>query len=147
MTIEELRIYAKESGLSENKTAELIAELHPDENGKLSLQESIEAYATINYIVDLREGTKAMLEDGKALRNKMRARNPKEENNPSFAALLKDCKEGKIGNVFLHDLQRIGYDGLLNLLEAGATVTVGEEVFEPTEETINKVKKLEQLII
>ena len=68
MTIDEIRTYAKESGMSENKIAELIAELHPDENGKLSFQESIQAYSTINYIVDLREGTKAMLEAVRAAR-------------------------------------------------------------------------------
>ena len=72
MTIDEIRTYAKESGLSENKIAELIAELHPDESGKLSLQESIQASATIDYIVELRENTKAMLEAGRALRNRTR---------------------------------------------------------------------------
>lgn len=72
MTIDEIRNHAKENGMSENKIAELVAELHPDENGKLSPQESIQAYATINYIVDLRESTKAMLEAGKTLRNKRR---------------------------------------------------------------------------
>lgn len=70
MTIEEIRRYAKESGFSENKIAELIAELHPDENGKLSLQESIQATTTINYVADLRESTKALLEAGKSLRSK-----------------------------------------------------------------------------
>jgi len=70
MTIEEIRRYAKESGFSQNKIAELIAELHPDENGKLSLQESIQATTTINYVADLRESTKAMLEGGKAMRNR-----------------------------------------------------------------------------
>ena len=75
MTIDEIRTYAKESGLSENKIAELIAELHPDENGKLSLQESIQASATIDYIVELRKCTKAMLEAGRALRNRTRNEN------------------------------------------------------------------------
>jgi hypothetical protein len=71
MTIEEIRSYAKESGFSENKIAELIAELHPDENGKLSLQESIQATATIDYVVELRKSTKAMLEAVRAERNRI----------------------------------------------------------------------------
>ena len=75
MTTDEIRTHAKESGLSENEIAELVAELHPDENGKLSLQESIQACATINYIADLRESTKAMLEAGRAMRNRARIEN------------------------------------------------------------------------
>ena len=72
MTIDEVRAYAKERGLSEKRITALIDELHPDENGKLSLQESIEACYTINYIADTIENTKAILEAGKAIRNKRR---------------------------------------------------------------------------
>lgn len=68
MTIEEVRDYAKEQGLSEKKIAELVTELHPDENGKLSPVESLQACNTINYIADLRASMKAMLEAGKRAR-------------------------------------------------------------------------------
>ena len=68
MTIEEVRDYAKERGLSEKGIAELEAELHPDENGKLSPIESLQACNTINYIADLRASTKAMLKAGKRAR-------------------------------------------------------------------------------
>jgi hypothetical protein len=69
MTIEELRAYAEERGLPEKKIAALVAELHPDENGKLSPQESIEACYTLNYIADTRENIKALLEMGRSIRN------------------------------------------------------------------------------
>lgn len=69
MTIEELRAYAQERGLPEKKVAALIAELHPDENGKLSVQESVEACCTINYIVETREGIKTLLKAGEEIRN------------------------------------------------------------------------------
>lgn len=75
MTIEEVRNYAKERGLSEKKIEALIAELHPDENGKLDFFESIQACYTINYVADTIENTKAMLEAGKAIRNKRRDSN------------------------------------------------------------------------
>ena len=68
MTIEEVRDYAKERGISEKGIAELVTELHPDENGKLSPIESLQACNTINYIADLRASTKAMLEAGKRAR-------------------------------------------------------------------------------
>ena len=68
MTIEEVRDYAKERGLSEKGIAELEAELHPNENGKLSPIESLQACNTINNIADLRASTKAMLEAGKRAR-------------------------------------------------------------------------------
>lgn len=75
MTIEEVRDYAKERGIPEKRIAELEAELHPDENGKLSLVESLQACNAINYIADLRASTKAMLEAGKAIKNKRRRSN------------------------------------------------------------------------
>lgn len=70
MTVEELCAYAKEEGLSQKKIDMLLAELHPNENGELSFQESIEATATVNYIVNLRESTRILLERGRALRTK-----------------------------------------------------------------------------
>jgi len=70
MTIDEIRRYAKEMGLSEKRIDALAAELHPDQNGKLRLEESMQAVTTINYVVDLRENTKAILEAGKAIKNK-----------------------------------------------------------------------------
>lgn len=68
MTIEEVRDYAKERGIPEKRIQALITELHPDENGKLSPVESLQACNTINYIADLRASTKAMLEAGKRAR-------------------------------------------------------------------------------
>ena len=70
MTLDEIRTHAKENGLPQKRIDELIALLHPDETGKLSLEESLQAVATINYISDVREGTKAMLEAVKATRNR-----------------------------------------------------------------------------
>ena len=70
MTVEELCAYAKEQGLPQKKIDMLLAELHPNENGELSPQESLEATMTVNYIVDLRENTRMLLEEGKAFRNK-----------------------------------------------------------------------------
>ena len=70
MTIDEVRSYAKERGFSEKKTDELIAELHPDETGKLSPIESLQACNTINYIADTKENIKALLEAGRAIRNR-----------------------------------------------------------------------------
>ena len=70
MTVEEVRSYAKERGFSERKTNELIAELHPDENGKLSPLESLQACNTINYVAETRENIKTLLEAGRAIRNK-----------------------------------------------------------------------------
>lgn len=52
------------------KIDELIAELHPDENGKLSPLESLQACNTINYIADTRENIKTLLEAGRSMRNK-----------------------------------------------------------------------------
>lgn len=74
MTIEELRAYAEERGLPEKKIAALVAELHPEENGKLSPQESIEACCTIKYIADTRENIKALLERVRSIRNEAKNR-------------------------------------------------------------------------
>ena len=69
MTIEEIRNHAQERGLPEKRIAALIAELHPDENGKLSLEESVQALATVNYIADTKENIRAILEATKAIRS------------------------------------------------------------------------------
>jgi hypothetical protein len=68
MTIEEVRSYAKERGIPEKRVEVLVAELHPDENGKLSTEESIEAVAAIDYVSRLREDTLRMIEEVRALR-------------------------------------------------------------------------------
>lgn len=69
MTIEEIRNHAKKRGLSEKKIAALIAELHPDENGKLSLEESAQALVTVNHIADSIENVRNVLDATKAIRN------------------------------------------------------------------------------
>lgn len=68
MTIEEVRSYAKERGIPEKRVEVLVAELHPDENGKLSTEESIEAVAAIDYVSRLREDTLRMIEEVRAIR-------------------------------------------------------------------------------
>ena len=70
MTIEEVRDYAKERGIPEKRIAELEAELHPDENGKLSPVESLQACNTINYIAETRETVRGVLEATRAMRKK-----------------------------------------------------------------------------
>ena len=70
MTVDDIRAHAKENGLPQKRIDELIALLHPDETGKLSLEESLQAVATINYIADVRASTKTMLEAVKATRNR-----------------------------------------------------------------------------
>ena len=69
MTIEGIRNYAKEKGLSEKKTNELIAELHPDENGELSLEESAQAFLTVNHIADTINDIRSAIEATKTMRN------------------------------------------------------------------------------
>lgn len=49
---------------------ELEAELHPDENGKLSPIESLQACNTINYIAETRETVRGVLEATGAMRKK-----------------------------------------------------------------------------
>ncbi len=68
MTVEEVRRYAKERGIPEKRVEVLVAELHPDEKGKLSTAESMEARAAIEYVCRLREDTRRILEAGRALR-------------------------------------------------------------------------------
>lgn len=70
MTIEEIRNHEKEKGLSEKKIAALIAELHPDENGKLSLEESAQALVTVNHIADTVEHIRNVLDATNASRSK-----------------------------------------------------------------------------
>lgn len=69
MTIEEIRSYAEEMGLPPKRIDKLIAELHPDENGKLSPEEYFSATAAIAYINDTRENVRHVLESTKANRN------------------------------------------------------------------------------
>lgn len=72
MTIEEIRSYARESGISEEKIELLVRELHPDENGKLRPEEALEARAIVDYVVRLRESTRANIEAVRALRKRER---------------------------------------------------------------------------
>lgn len=67
-------IMRKKEVFLKKKIDELIAELHPDENGKLSPLESLQACNTINYIADTRENVKAMLEAGRSMRNKAKSK-------------------------------------------------------------------------
>lgn len=68
MTIEELRTYAKEMGLSEKRIDALISELHPDNSGKLTPIESMEAIAAINYIAETKDNIRAMLKSTREAR-------------------------------------------------------------------------------
>lgn len=69
MTIDEIRNHAKESGLPDKRIDALVAELHPDESGKLSIEESAQALVTVNYIADTKENVRAVLEATRASRN------------------------------------------------------------------------------
>lgn len=69
MNIEEIREYAKESGLPEKRIAEFVALLHPDENGKLDTAEAIRAMVTITEAVRARECTRKLVELGRAHRS------------------------------------------------------------------------------
>lgn len=68
MNIEEVRKYAEENGMSEKKVALLVAELHPDESGKLSIEESSQAILAINYHAETKEFVKYCLEQVKRMR-------------------------------------------------------------------------------
>ena len=68
MTIEEVRDYAKGCRIPQKRIAELIAELHPDERGNLSLEESLAAIHAIRCAAHSRECTEAMLKAGKRAR-------------------------------------------------------------------------------
>jgi hypothetical protein len=70
MNIEEVIKYAKERGLSEKMIALLVASLHPDENGKLSLEESIQVPLAIDYHIATKEHCKRILEQVKSMRAK-----------------------------------------------------------------------------
>lgn len=68
MTIEEIRNYAKESGLPEKRIEELVKLLHPDENGKLDTTETMDAMLAIAEIARARECTKKLVELGRTQR-------------------------------------------------------------------------------
>lgn len=122
MTINEVREYAIERGLSEKKIAELVAELHPDENGKLSPVESLQACNTINYIADLRASTKAMIEVGKRARQSAgytRVPTDEQTDGDSLKAQKEAVTEYATENgmePFVVDY-RVGYDFIMALQE------------------------------
>ena len=68
MNIEKIKEYASENGLSEKRIAELVALLHPDEKGELSIIEGMEAMAAVAEVVRAREYTKTMVESIRASR-------------------------------------------------------------------------------
>lgn len=131
MTIEEIRNHAKEKGLSEKKIAALIAELHPDENGKLSLEESAQALVTVNHIADTIENVRNVLDATKAIRSK-RGKTEAQKNAkkkyrdkgkrltvdfyPSEADLISHIerqpnKQGYIKSLIRADMERSGENG------------------------------------
>jgi hypothetical protein len=70
VTIEEIRSYAKKHGLSENNITSIITELHPNENGELSLQESTQAILFINHIAETTKYIHTVLRATKAIRKR-----------------------------------------------------------------------------
>lgn len=70
MNIEEIREYAKESGIPEKRIEVLINELHPDEKGDLSIMEAMEAVAAINFALRTKENVRTIVEAVRADRNR-----------------------------------------------------------------------------
>lgn len=68
MTIEEARDYAKGCHIPQKRIDALIAELHPDERGNLSLEESMEAIKAIRIAANNMDGIRTMLKAGKRAR-------------------------------------------------------------------------------
>lgn len=68
MNIERIRNYAKESGLSEKRIAELVKLLHPTENGELDTAEAMCAMVTVAEIARARECTRKLVESVRAHR-------------------------------------------------------------------------------
>ena len=68
MNIKRIREFAKESGLPEKRTEELVNSLHPDENGELDIAEAMDAMLVVAEIARARECTKVLLEEGKKIR-------------------------------------------------------------------------------
>ena len=127
MTIEEIRKYAKESGLPPKRIDALVAELHPNEKGELSLEESAQAYATVNYIAETKENISAVLEETKATRQKTEAEKKAKKKYrdkgkrlyidlyPSEADLIEQVekqpnKQGYIKALIRADMERGGED-------------------------------------
>ena len=70
MTIDEIINYANEKGISPKKIDQLVEELHPNENGELSIEESAQAIFAINYHIETKEYIREVLETTKAIRRK-----------------------------------------------------------------------------
>lgn len=70
MTIEEVRSIAKQKGMNPPRVDALVSELHPDENGKLSIEESAKAMASINIFVESMSFIRFALDSTKAIRER-----------------------------------------------------------------------------
>ena len=70
MTIEEIINYAKEKRISPQKIDALVAELHPNESGELSIEESVQAVFAIDYHVETKEYIREVLETTREIRRK-----------------------------------------------------------------------------
>lgn len=70
MTIDEIINYAKEKGISPKKIDQLVAELHPNENGELSTEESAQAVFAINYHIESIAYMREVLEVTREIRRK-----------------------------------------------------------------------------
>ena len=69
MKITEIINYANEKGVSPKKIDALIAELHPNENGELSIEESTQAFFAIDYHIATIENIRSVLKATKKMRN------------------------------------------------------------------------------
>lgn len=70
MTIDEIINYAKEKAISPKKIDQLVAELHPNENGELSVEESAQAIFAINYHIESIAYMREVLETTRKIRSK-----------------------------------------------------------------------------
>lgn len=120
MTIEELRTHAKEQGLSEKRIDQIIAELHPDQNGNLCLQESMLAISAVGYtaisIDDVRTWVKKR-KDAIRIENYTRVPTDKQMDGDSFKAqkeaAMEYATESGMEPIVID--YRAGYDFIMNL--------------------------------
>lgn len=122
MTIEEVRDYAKGCRIPAKRIADLIAELHPDERGNLSLEESLAAIHAIRCAAHSRECTEAMLKAGKrARRSAGYTRVPTDEQADGDS--LQDQKDAAAEYATANGMEpfvvdyRAGYDFIMELQE------------------------------
>lgn len=79
MNIEKIKEYAREKGIPEKRIPLLINELHPDPDGKVSLEEYTEAVAAVNFVVHTKEYAQYFTDAVRASREQYKNRYGKQE--------------------------------------------------------------------